>query len=64
MQLLKVDNNTTGKLVSTTDVKRAGWLEKNISIARLIGNKPGHYEQIDNNHLLIVAGHEIYELQV
>jgi hypothetical protein len=64
MQLTQVSSNTSGKLVSTTDIKRAGLLKKIVTISSLIGNKPGHFEQIDASHLLIIAGHEIYELQV
>lgn len=63
MQTTDIEFSTTGKLVSTTDVNRARFLKKTVSIKALVGNVPAHYE-LNGNTVSIYTRSEMYEIEV
>lgn len=64
MLLTQIKLTTRGKLVSTTDMKRAGSLNKSVTVQQIVGAYPAHYEQVDNNTILVFARRELYEIKI
>lgn len=62
--LANVTETTTGELVSTTDLKKARFLGRRLSVRALIRGRVAHYELVDGQTVLIYAASELYELKL
>ena len=60
-----VTETTTGELISTTDIDRAKYLGKRLSLRELLGRRRVvHYRETEEGTLLIFAARELYELKL
>lgn len=61
MQALTNRVKVTGKLVSTTDTAMALKLGRIVNLKSIVNSRQSTYEY-DGDHLIVVAGSELYEL--
>lgn len=64
MSIQTLNANTSGTLISTTDLQKAKRLGKRISLKSLISIKPIHYRKTEEGTFLIDTGGELYELNI
>lgn len=62
--LTNITEATKGKLVSTTDMKRARSLNKRVSVRQIVAGRMAHFELVDGGTLLLYVRRELYELKL
>ena len=56
--------DTTGKLIGTSDMKRACKIGQRLTLRELFTARIARVERPDRSTLLLIAGGELYELEV